>query len=48
MRPDADLSIGGLALLGLLARSARVRRSALGSMAKRPIPDDLLAGWFRP
>ena len=39
---------GGLALFGLLARSARVRRSALGSMAKRPIPDDLLAGWFRP
>jgi pimeloyl-ACP methyl ester carboxylesterase len=38
--------IGGLALLGLLARSARVRRVALGSMAKDPIPDDLLTGWF--
>jgi pimeloyl-ACP methyl ester carboxylesterase len=40
--------IGGLALLGLLARSARVRRVALGSMAKDPIPDDLLTGWFTP
>jgi pimeloyl-ACP methyl ester carboxylesterase len=39
---------GGLTLLGLLARSARVRRSALGQMAKHPIPDDLLTGWFTP
>jgi pimeloyl-ACP methyl ester carboxylesterase len=39
---------GGLALLGLLARSARVRRAVLGPMASHPIPDDLLAGWFAP
>ena len=37
---------GGLTLLGLLARSARVRRAALGPMAKHPIPDALLTDWF--
>ncbi len=39
---------GGLAILGNLARAASVRRAVMADMAKRPIPDDLLAEWLTP
>lgn len=39
---------GGFALQGLLVRSAAVRRSVAAALAKHPVPDEILRGWFSP
>jgi pimeloyl-ACP methyl ester carboxylesterase len=39
---------GGFGLQSLLMRSAAVRRSVAATLAKHPVPDEMLRDWFSP